>query len=119
MRISWSAGRGCRGLSPGWTGNIHFKLNVMRKLILTVAFLIAGVCLSAETDFGYDKIYDAVTIRFAIDSIAREHGVPSVAFAVVNRDSIIVADAVGFANVEKGIPATPETARRCQACARG
>jgi CubicO group peptidase (beta-lactamase class C family) len=99
----------------------------MEKLFLIVAFLIPGISLSAETfsqsfdgvtgpdsdnarnasitkgsqNAEFNKVYNAATIMSAIDSIAREHGIPSVAFAVVNRDSIIVADAVGFANVEK------------------
>ncbi len=59
-----------------------------------------------------DKARNAAAIRTAIDSIAREHGIPSVAFAVVNRDSIIVSDAIGFADVENEIPATPGTVYR-------
>ncbi|TVR74254.1 MAG: class A beta-lactamase-related serine hydrolase, partial [Marinilabiliales bacterium] len=62
------------------------------------------------------NIPEAAAIRAAIDSIASEYGIPSVAFAVVNRDSIIVADAVGLAagyeDPERGIAATPGTVYR-------
>lgn len=74
------------------------------KLIL---FLVAGFCLSAETDG-----QDAENIISSIDSIAREHEIPSVAFAVVNNDSVIVAGAVGYANLEAGILATARTVYR-------
>ncbi len=59
-----------------------------------------------------DSVPDTGAIRAAIDSIALEYGIPSVAFAVVYRDNIIVSDAVGFADVENEIPATPGTVYR-------
>ncbi len=68
-------------------------------------------CLTADVN-----AQDADAIRSAIDSIAREHGIPSVAFAVVNRDSIIVADAIGLAagyeDPERGFPATSRSVYR-------
>ncbi len=75
----------------------------------------AGGTASVNYDAGTgraDSVHDAGEIRAAIDSIALEHGIPSVAFAVVYRDSIIVSDAVGFADVENEIPATPGTVYR-------
>ncbi len=68
-------------------------------------------CLTADVN-----AQDAGAISSAIDSIAREHGIPSVAFAVVNRDSIIVADAIGLAagyeDPERGVPATSRSVYR-------
>ncbi len=79
---------------------------MVRKIKL-ILFLAAGFCLSAEIDG-----QDAESIISSIDSIAREHEIPSVAFAVVNNDSVIVAGAVGYANLEAGIPATSQTVYR-------
>ncbi|MFO7924149.1 MAG: serine hydrolase [Bacteroidales bacterium] len=70
-------------------------------------FMVSVICLTAEVNG-----QDAVNIRSAIDSIAREHDIPSVAFAVVNNDSVIIAGAVGYADKENNIPAISTTTYR-------
>lgn len=77
------------------------------KIIRPVVLFIFLSCLSAEI-----KGIDAGRIAEAIDSIAKEHNIPSVAYAIVNSDRIIVSGASGYASIENGIPATSHTVYR-------
>ncbi len=77
------------------------------KPIRPVVLYMFLSCLSAELNGT-----DAGRIPKAIDSIAREHNIPSVAYAIVSTDSIIVAGATGYANLEMAIPATSRTVYR-------
>jgi CubicO group peptidase (beta-lactamase class C family) len=55
---------------------------------------------------------DLHAISAAVDSIALEYNLPSVAFAIVTADGLSIAGAMGYADKEKGIPATGGTVYR-------
>ena len=90
----------------------------MRNILWSLLPFLVLPGLSAEANANVAvaapgaNIPGAAVIRSAIDSIAREHSIPSVAFAVVYRDSIIVSDAVGLSDMANEIPATPGTVYR-------
>src|SRR5436190_3128138 len=69
----------------------------MQRLLTTIALLL--VCLAARADSIDDKV------RAAMD---RQH-IPGLSLAIIKDGKTIKAAGYGFANVEKKIPATPET----------
>jgi CubicO group peptidase (beta-lactamase class C family) len=77
-----------------------------------VCFLILFYFSLSNQIFGQDKFTDYNILKSKVDSIAAAHRVPSIGFAMVNRDSILVSGAVGVANREENIAATEETVYR-------
>jgi CubicO group peptidase (beta-lactamase class C family) len=73
---------------------------------LCVLVLMFGFCRTTATP------YDPEAIRTELERIVREHQVPSIGYALVTRDTVIVADAVGMADEEQKIPAGPENLYR-------
>lgn len=79
------------------------KFKMKKLFILLIASVTVCFSITAQ-DAGYIKIM--------LDSIAGAHNIPSIGFAVVNSDSVIVADAVGVVDLESGLPAGPVTVYR-------
>src|SRR4051794_14609087 len=69
----------------------------MKRICIAIALIF--VCVAARADSVDGKV------RLAMD---RQH-IPGLSIAIIKDGKIIKAAGYGFANVEKKIPATPET----------
>ena len=66
---------------------------------------VAQVNESGKVDFNY--IEQILTEE--VNEILKNTGIPSISFALINGDSIVWAEAFGYANVKKQVPATSST----------
>lgn len=78
----------------------------MRGMIQVVPILTLWAIPSAAQQSG---VYDFSRARSVIDSVSKADNIPSIAVAVAKGNSIVWEWARGFADVEKQIPATPQT----------
>lgn len=83
-----------------------------RRLLGTVVLGALLPHVSAETvsDPTPRPRTDAIAFLERIDQLRREHSIPGLSVAVVRDREILLATGLGFADVERGIPATAETA---------
>ncbi|MGQ0650611.1 MAG: serine hydrolase [Gemmatimonadaceae bacterium] len=82
----------------------------MMTRILTHIGLLAAVSCAQRTLGAQDTTYRFDAARRVIDSLMRQHGVPSIAVAVAKDGRIVWEEGFGFANREKQIRATPASA---------
>jgi len=72
--------------------------------------ILAALCASAtQLAAQQSGTYDFTRARAVIDSVMAANNIPSIAVAVAKGDKIVWEAARGFADVEKQIPATPNT----------
>jgi CubicO group peptidase (beta-lactamase class C family) len=76
---------------------------------LLVAHLVVAACLTSAAT-AQTPILDFTRARAVIDSVLQADAIPSIAVAVAHGDRIVFEHAVGMADVEQQIRATPQTA---------
>jgi len=65
------------------------------SLFLTILISIVSIHVCAQ-----HPRFNPEEIRAKIDSISNNYHIPSIGFGIVSTDSIILSDAVGFANIQ-------------------
>lgn len=75
-----------------------------------VALHLAGALFLATPLVAQTPVFDFTRARAVIDSVLQADAIPSIAVAVAQRDRIVFEHAVGMADVEQQIRATPLTA---------
>ncbi len=85
------------------------KIYRIKFLALLIAFAISNTAFSQRGDDELELSYVKQHLTKEIEKMLTETGIPSISFALIKDDSIVWADAFGYANVKKQVPATKST----------
>ena len=85
-----------------------------RLLLATATVLLGTACVSAgpsvpAPDAGQTDLESARALGPRLDSLRSALGIPGLAVVVLRDTTIVLARGFGFADVERGIPVTPDT----------
>ncbi|PIB28857.1 serine hydrolase domain-containing protein [Maribacter sp. 4G9] len=86
-------------------------MNKILFLLLFSLFLISKNAISQvnQTENSFDLEQTKKRLTQEINKILKETGIPSISLALIKDDAIVWAEAFGYANVKKKLPATSST----------
>jgi hypothetical protein len=79
-------------------------------LIFLLLSLLSACAPKTTIDLHLTTGKDPITeFKLRLDKLREELGIPGISLVVLHRQQVLFADGFGYANLEKKIPATPET----------